>query len=525
MAAADAPAGAEIKKDLVCEEFFCAKDGARDPATLSAMERHGHDVVADIHRQLLEPLVRDGLRRTMTDPGEGHSRQQVRASDIAVPGGFRRLFVRREGQEEAPAFTPTPPAEWRHFLEQNAAIYTATVDAHGLEHGMSNLMTVFTFLKAMVGSFLLFVPHMFAEAGLGCAAAIIVCTGALSTHGMLHLMRCADKCSGTGHAYPDVGFAAFGAVGRVAVEFCLAGSQFLYCVGYPIFIAENMRAVFHALLGFEASVPALIAVQLAVLIPYCWVTRLDALGGAMLVANIGVWGSLLMIMAPIGEHLAIEGPQPTENLIVGQSLILFLSQAVVTFEGIGLVLPIKNAMKDSSAFVPMLLGSMGAITLIFVVTGSVGYMTFGKHTQIFVTLNLPPKSLAVLSVRFGFSLAVMLAYPLQLFPAIEILERGLLGSKASKAPVWHKRALRTVLVLVAVGLAFAARKQYDALVGFTGGLAAVPLAFCYPALFHLRLFWHEQSIRASLCDMSMAIFGLAVAVLCLVVSVNAVLTQ
>lgn len=494
------------------------------------MQRPGHDVVADIHRQLLEPLARDGIPRTMTDPGERRSVEKMKASDIAVPGGFRRLFVKREGQEEAPAFVPAPAAEWRRFLEQGAAIYMAkaSVGGHGLEQGMSNVMTVLTFLKAMVGSFLLFVPHMFAEAGLATASLIILATGALSTHGMLHLMRCAAKCGGAGYAYPDVGFAAFGPAGRVAVEFCLAGSQFLYCVGYPIFVAENMRAVLQLLLGVQAEVSLLIVVQLAVLVPYCWVTQLDALGGAMFIANICIWGSLIIVMVPIGEQLALEGSQPVEQFIGGQSLVLFLSQAVVTFEGIGLVLPIKNAMKDSSNFVPLLYGCMAAITLILMITGAVGYSTFGKDTELFVTLNLPPRSIPVLAVRVGFSLAVILAYPLQLFPAIEIVERCLLGPSpliAAPSAVWRARALRTGIVLVAVGLAVAARRQYDALVGFTGGLAAVPLAFCFPALFHLRLFWHEQSALASVGDLIMAAFGFSMAFLCVAVSINAVLSS
>lgn len=125
---------------------------------------------------------------------------------------------------------------------------------------------------------------------------------------------------------------------------------------------------------------------------------------------------------------------------------------------------------------------------------------------------------------------VMLAYPLQLFPAIEIVERTLLGPAPgglidSRSEVWRLRAVRTALVLLAVGLAAAARRQYDSLVGFTGGLAAVPLAFCYPALFHLRLFWHEQSVLASIGDFTMAVFGFGVAILCLIVSVESVLSS
>lgn len=37
------------------------------------------------------------------------------------------------------------------------------------------------------------------------------------------------------------------------------------------------------------------------------------------------------------------------------------------------------------------------------------HSTFGEHTETFVTLNLQPRSMSVLAVRVGFSLAAPLA--------------------------------------------------------------------------------------------------------------------
>ena len=87
---------------------------------------------------------------------------------------------------------------------------------------------------------------------------------------------------------------------------------------------------------------------------------------------------------------------------------------------------------------------------------------------------------SALGVRVAFSLAVVLAYPLQLFPAVQALEDKLSlacpahpstkleGTRHALARLVWQCAARTGLVSAA--FAFALYAPYDNLVGLAGGL-------------------------------------------------------
>ena len=73
-------------------------------------------------------------------------------------------------------------------------------------------------------------------------------------------------------------------------------------------------------------------------------------------------------------------------------LPLFFGTAIYIFEGIGLVLPLKNAMENpenfSKRFGVLNVGMVGLATL-FVSFGTIGYWKYGEEVSSTVTLNLP----------------------------------------------------------------------------------------------------------------------------------------
>lgn len=73
-------------------------------------------------------------------------------------------------------------------------------------------------------------------------------------------------------------------------------------------------------------------------------------------------------------------------------LPLFFGTAIYLFEGIGLVLPLKNAMRHpknfSKAFGVLNVG-MVFLTTMFICFGFVGYWKYGEEVEATLTLNLP----------------------------------------------------------------------------------------------------------------------------------------
>lgn len=73
-------------------------------------------------------------------------------------------------------------------------------------------------------------------------------------------------------------------------------------------------------------------------------------------------------------------------------LPLFFGTAIYLFEGIGLVLPLKNAMRKPSNFskrLGVLNVGMVFLTIMFIIFGVTGYWQFGEDVKSSLALNLP----------------------------------------------------------------------------------------------------------------------------------------
>lgn len=89
-------------------------------------------------------------------------------------------------------------------------------------------------------------------------------------------------------------------------------------------------------------------------------------------------------------------PNISERRYVGhlEDLPLFFGTAIFAFEGIALVLPLKNAMKRPKLFARpsgVLNVGMVFVASLFIVMGFVSYWKWGEGILGTVTLNLPEK--------------------------------------------------------------------------------------------------------------------------------------
>ncbi|EOD22722.1 hypothetical protein EMIHUDRAFT_195046 [Emiliania huxleyi CCMP1516] len=309
---------------------------------------------------------------------------------------------------------------------------------------------------------------------------------------MFQLLECHDAVlrgqrlsSVSKGAFAEIGRQAAGAAGYVIVDSCLVASQFLFCVSYPIFIATNTRAVLESLLPLPPSVTFLTLVQLPV-------RDIHRLGWPMLVANLVLWCTVAVILALIGTDLVQSHFEHVGEVAwtarFGPGTLLFAAQAVVAFEGIGIVLPVREAMSEPEAFPRMIVACMALGTVAFLVFGICSYAT-----ATFVTLNL--NGGAALGVRAAF-----------FFPAMVALEDKLgLSDESGLLPCC---AARTCLVLAAFASSLYA--PYENLMGLAGGLCAVPLAFIFPGWFHLRLCKPRYGEGRAL-DITLVAFGVVMA--------------
>jgi amino acid permease len=133
-------------------------------------------------------------------------------------------------------------------------------------------------------------------------------------------------------------------------------------------------------------------------------------------------------------------------------------------------------MKEPEKFPKVLTGSMIFMTVLFTSVGVVSYLAFGDKVETVILLNLPAHSAVVNSVQLLYAMAICLSIPLQLFPAIRIMETGLftLSGKTNMKVKWQKNMFRfgmvVVCAIIAIGgsnVSISYSRQRSTLMGLT----------------------------------------------------------
>lgn len=130
-------------------------------------------------------------------------------------------------------------------------------------------------------------------------------------------------------------------------------------------------------------------------------------------------------------------------------------------------------MKKPEKFPRVLFLVMIGITVVFTSMGALGYAAFGSKTETVVILNLPQDSKFVNGVQFLYSLAILLSTPLQLFPAIRIMENGIFtrSGKANPLVKWQKNIFRCFVVLATALISWGGADDLDKFVALIGSFA------------------------------------------------------
>ena len=139
-------------------------------------------------------------------------------------------------------------------------------------------------------------------------------------------------------------------------------------------------------------------------------------------------------------------------------------------------------MREPNKFSHVLAGVMIVITVVFVGIGAMSYAAFGSSTKTVVLLNLPQDDKFVNAVQLLYSLAILLSTPLQLFPAIRIMESALFSrsGKHNRYTKWKKNVFRFFLVVCCALIAWGGAGDLDKFVSLVGSFACVPLVYVYP---------------------------------------------
>ncbi|KAG7016299.1 Amino acid transporter AVT1C, partial [Cucurbita argyrosperma subsp. argyrosperma] len=318
------------------------------------------------------------------------------------------------------------------------------VDSHGLpiSRHCSFGQAVVNGINVLCGVGILSTPYAMQQGGwLGLS--ILLIFAVLSFYTGILLRACLDSKPGL-ETYPDIGQAAFGAIGRVAISIILYVELYIRvknllftlvlfilnrsyvnevtqldmlvlqasCIEYVILESDNLSTLFPrahiSFGGFELSAHLLFAIATALaVLPTVWLRDLSILS---YISAGGVIASIVVVIClfwvglvdDVGFHGTVT-PLKLSTLPVALGLYGFCYSGHAVFPNI------YSSMGKQSQFPAVLLTCFGICTLMYAGVAIMGYLMFGESTLSQYTLNLPQDLVASkiavwttnISVRIG----------------------------------------------------------------------------------------------------------------------------
>ena len=335
-------------------------------------------------------------------------------------------------------------------------------------------------LKSFIGTGVLFLPKAYLNGGMMFSNVILLGVAILSYYCFILLVNTRLKVEGS---FGDIGGILYGRWMRVLILTSVALSQMGFVSAYIVFTAESMQAFVLAVSNCRTwiDIKFMVLMQLVIFLPLSLIRDISKLGLTSLIAEVFIALGLLYLGYFDIYTMAKHGVADITNFNP-RDWTLFIGTAIFTFEGVGLIIPIQGSMKNPAKFPPVLAGVMIFITILFMLMGALSYAAFGSATKTVVLLNLPQDSKFVNAVQLLYSLAILLSTPLQLFPAIGIMETKLFSRSGKNNPYtkWKKNVFRFFLVVICALIAWGGASDLDKFVALVGSFACVPLVYVYP---------------------------------------------
>jgi len=367
--------------------------------------------------------------------------------------------------------------------------------------GLGNVAVAATLFKANLGTNILYMPHAFNQGGYVVGLAFLVSLAFLSVICVARLTQCK---TGSKESYGDIMERATGATGRGAVNFCIVLLQVGTCCCYLVNVANMVGESFlpHVDRRILILVQGVVVAPLVLIRNVAKLSPITVFGGVMTILGIA------LTFGAIGARLGSDGVSDVEPFRP-QGLLVCLGIACFTFEGIGLAIPVFESARHPHKFVAVYSMTITGILVLIVGMSGLGYFAFGSATDTLVLINLD-KGVLSDTIRIMFSLVMLLSFPLQMLPAIRIVESLFLQPSRPHTCDKHlKSAFRVFFIALVAGVSIFASTSLANFVSLVGAVCGLPLAFIFPAICHRRLVAVRGSC-AAFSDLGFIFFGLLV---------------
>ncbi|KAG5517830.1 hypothetical protein PMAC_000284 [Pneumocystis sp. 'macacae'] len=462
----------------------------------------------------------------------------ITMSQLQSPGGFRRGYIQMEGNKMNDTQTNPKYLSFLEFLDLYWNFFGENLKYYENKHLIDNmdnaeksreslpllsisenlhatslyvkdkkmdiLKAILLLLKSFVGTGVLFLPRAFSYGGMLFSPIILVGVAFLSLYCFIVLIKIRAVISGS---YGDMGKAIYGPIMKFIILLSIVVSQILFGSAYTIFVSENVSALIRSITSKHYYINPiwLIFSQFIVFIPFVLIRNISKLSTLALIADVLILLGISYLYYILIFTLSTQGLSDIA-IFNTSGFSFFIGTAVLSFESIGLILPIAESITQLKNIYFVLYFVMAIVTIVFTSVGILGYAAYGSKVHTLVFLSMFQNNVSMV-IQILYCIAVMLSTPLQLFPAIKIIESKLLTGSGRLNPYvrWKKNFLRIIITLITVLIAWSGSKNLERFISLVGSIACIPLVYMYPSLLHLKVC--AKRTWSKICDIMVCSIG------------------
>lgn len=273
---------------------------------------------------------------------------------------------------------------------------------------------------------------------------------------------------------------------RHTVKIFIISTQLGFCSVYFVFVASTLQTIMNEH-GFSYDKRIYISIALLPILLTSLVRSLKFLTPLSLLSNVFIFCGIIMTAYICCTDL----PNLSERKLVAdyKNWPLFLGTTMYAFEGISIVIPLRNEMKDpkkfSSAFGVLNVGLMMVVSLA-VLMGFLSYLKYGDEVKGSFTLNLDHGILSEM-IKATVAVGILLTYPIQFHVAVDLIWWDLVASCGPfKHMVLYEILLRIALVLFTFIMATVV-PRLNLFISLIGAMCSTTLSLVLPALCDISL--------------------------------------
>jgi proton-coupled amino acid transporter len=456
-----------------------------------------------------------------------------------------------EEKDENP-FNPQTP-----FLDQpNMSTSLTRYEIASKKGELSFWATLFTFIKVNIVAGFLFLPSGFNNGGWLFSVIAIFIVSMITIYCNISISECTDKAKS--FSFSRIGFKAAGNFGYYLVEFGIAISQICFPCSYVNLITQIVNNMLNLWLGQKDNPQnyfLYIAITIfCIVVPLCLIRNISKFASLHLIGDIAVLATIVTLAYESISSISQEPDFNFDNVkLFNVGWYKLLGMVITSLEGIGIILPIKESMKEKQKFKYIII--IGTFVISIVITGFPLIMYFCYQNQVNeIVLNNLPLDKVYIQVVLGLMMfSIIIIYPVTLFPAFIILENifcnsgkgekikrlsnadnrenqehsdhhnnisniitktpegevGIRKDPMSWRVIISENILRVMIVTLTVVVGVFSINRFDTLLALAGCAVCTPIALIFPSVFHFLLFKSSQSKFRNCVDLSIAFLGIS----------------